>query len=195
MAHHPKPKQRTLLISERIDKKLAGDIIRSIYEINEDDADKEDEYRNWKREPIRLLINSNGGSVYDGLGIISAMRLSQTPVHTYAMGSVMSMALFIYVSGHKRLVAPYTTFMYHQLSFFAWDKMEGIKEQIAEGERIEALCEALLAEHTDIKPEILDPYKKQKSEWYFSPQEALTYRVSDEMLSPVLGSDAPGTGQ
>lgn len=38
------------------------------------------------RRPIRIYINSPGGSITDGFGIIDAIRLSKTPVYTVNLG-------------------------------------------------------------------------------------------------------------
>ena len=76
----------------------------SILEINEDDLEKEGIYKDWERTPIKLFINSYGGSVYDGLALIDVIKNSKTLVHTICVGSCMSMALWIWLSGIKRLV-------------------------------------------------------------------------------------------
>lgn len=52
-------------------------------------------------EPIKLLINSPGGSVSAGFGIIDCMRGIESPVHTYAFGMAASMAALILSSGEK----------------------------------------------------------------------------------------------
>ena len=57
------------------------EVIKDIFEINFDDDEKEEIYKEWKRTPIRLFINSYGGSVYDGLALIDVIRRSKTPVH------------------------------------------------------------------------------------------------------------------
>jgi len=182
MPNLPKPKPRRLILSDSVDRDSVKGLIKSILEINEDDQDKEELYNDWKRYPIELYINTYGGSVYDGLGLINAMELSKTPVHTIAMGSAMSMGLFILISGHKRFVGPYATVMYHQISTFAWDKLEGIKDQVKEAERLEKVCEELLFRRTKIKNKHIAPYKKQKSEWYIDPKEALKRGIVDEIL-------------
>lgn len=191
MTRRPYPKQRTLIISDGIDQKLVGDISRSIFDINHDDDEKEADYRDWKREPIRLMLNTYGGSVYDGIGLINAIELSRTPVHTYVMGSAMSMGMFILVAGHRRFAAPYSTIMYHQLSVFAWDKLEGIKDHIKEAERLEKVCEDILFRRSHLTLEAIENYKKQKSEWYITPEVALDLGIVDEILGAEAVPDPP----
>ena len=89
-----KDNKRVLLLDE-VDDQSANRIIRSIIEINIEDDYYSAQVKDYKPEPIRILINSYGGSVYDGLGVIGAIEASNTPVHTMCFGSAMSMALFI----------------------------------------------------------------------------------------------------
>ena len=89
--------------------------------------------------------------------------------------------------GKKRYSASYSTMMYHQISTFAWDKLEGIKDQIKEAERLESLLENMLIDHSKITAEQIEPYKKEKREWYLNPQEAKKLGLIDEILKPGKG--------
>ena len=108
---------RNLVLSGEISEESAKKIIQHISDINEDDFGKDN------RTPIQLKINSIGGSMYDGFAIIGAIDSSETPVYTYGYGAIMSMALPILISGHKRFAHPLTTFMYHEcLDSMSYDK-------------------------------------------------------------------------
>ena len=67
-------------------------------------------------EPIKLLINSPGGSVSAGFGIIDCMRGIESPVRTYAFGMTASMAALILSSGEKgtRSASPNAEVLIHQ---------------------------------------------------------------------------------
>ena len=95
----PEHHKRDLLLSDRISQGTVKDIIKDIFEINFDDDEKEEIYKDWERKPIQLFINSYGGSVYDGLALIDVIKRSKTPVHTVCIGSCMSMALWIWLAG------------------------------------------------------------------------------------------------
>ena len=62
-----------------ITSESACEVIGLIYEVNKEDKNKAEE----NRDPIQLIINSSGGSVYDGIGIIDAIEQSITPIHIY----------------------------------------------------------------------------------------------------------------
>lgn len=62
---------------------------------------------------INVRINSIGGSVADGLSIVSAILNSTIPVNTYIDGMAYSMAGVIAICGQKKYMADYGTFMMH----------------------------------------------------------------------------------
>lgn len=121
---YPERHKRDLLLSDRISQGTVKDIIKDIFEINFDDDEKEEIYKDWERKPIQLFINSYGGSVYDGLALIDVIKRSKTPVHTVCIGSCMSMALWVWLSGAKRFVGESATLMFHDVFLFAYDKTE-----------------------------------------------------------------------
>ena len=67
-----------------------------------------------KREPIKIYIDSCGGSLVDTLAIVDAIKMSKTPVYTIAIGCAYSGGFFIFISGHKRIAYPHSTFLFHE---------------------------------------------------------------------------------
>lgn len=65
------------------------------------------------KKRIQVWINSPGGVVMDGYSIYSAILKTNTPVDTYAMGGVASIAAVIFQAGRKRIMADYAWLMYH----------------------------------------------------------------------------------
>ena len=52
--------------------------------------------------PVKLHINSLGGSLLDCFSTVDYIRTSKVPIHTIIEGSAASAATIISVSGHKR---------------------------------------------------------------------------------------------
>lgn len=176
------PRERTIILSQQIDQKAVNDVVKLIFDVNRSDDAKSKEYKKFKRKPIKLILNTYGGVVYDGLAIINAIETSKTPVHITALGSAMSMGLFILVCGHKRFINKNATIMYHQISSFSWGKIESLKADIKEAERLEKICEKILFEKSKIKPKDLKPYKKQQKEWYMDAKEAMKLGIVDQII-------------
>ena len=169
---------RNLVLSGEISEESAQNIIQHISDINEDDFGKDE------RIPIQLKINSIGGSMYDGFAIIGAIESSETPVYTYGYGAIMSMALPILVSGVKRFAHPLTTFMYHECldTFGHYEKVSILKENLDETERVMEMYDDYIFKKTSFTKKQLDKVKKGKFDWYFDINDALEYKVIDQII-------------
>jgi ATP-dependent Clp protease protease subunit len=185
-SQYPKPKDRILILGEDVNQVSVRDLIRAIYDINLDDEEKEQTFQEYERPPIHLLLNTFGGSVYDGLGLIGAIELSTTPVVVTCLGSAMSMGLFILAAGHHRRAHHLSTIMYHQISLMSFDKLEGFKKDAEEAQRLEKLCDAILFKRTKLKSKDLEDHKMRKSDWFMSAQDALKAGIIDEIIGAPL---------
>jgi ATP-dependent Clp protease protease subunit len=174
---------RTIILCGEVDDNTVYDLMEMICDINEYDDENEDNIRDYERKPIKMIVNSFGGSVYDGFALIGVMENSKTPVHTYCYGSAMSMALLILVSGHKRFGHRLATFMYHEcLDNPPYDKLTTLKENLEETKRIMKVYDDQLLSKTKLKRKQIEDTKRIKLDWYMSPEEALTYKVIDQII-------------
>ena len=174
---------RTITLSSEIDESSVGDIIQYIAEINEYDDENQENLVDYERKPIKLIVNSFGGSVYDGFALIAAIGSSNTEVYTYCFGSAMSMALLVLVSGDKRYGHKLSTYMYHEcLDQMPYDKLSILKENLEETKRIMMVYDAHLIDCTRLKQKQLDQIKNLKKDWYFSAEEALKNGVIDQII-------------
>lgn len=171
---------RNLFLCDYIEQNSVKEIIEKILKINDDDEKKEKEYKEFKREPIMLLINSFGGSVYDGLSLIDVIERSKTPVFTICVGSAMSMALLIFLSGQKRFIGKNATLMFHDVTTYVWDKTETIKQVLDEALRLQNLLIKNITSKTTIAESKLRDYINRKAEWYITPDEAIKFGLAHD---------------
>ena len=183
-----KHSERVFVLGDQVTQSSVSSIIKAICEINIEDAEKEAQIMGYERAPIHLLLNTYGGSVYDGLGLIATMESSETPIFVTVMGSAMSMGLFILCAGHYRRMHAYSTLMYHQISTVSVDKLEGIKKDLVEANRLEKLCENILMKRTRLTLKELETHKKSKGEWYIDAATAAKYGIVDEIIGGELAS-------
>lgn len=133
------------------------------------------------RKPIKIFIDSCGGSVTAGFIIIDAISLSDTPVFTINMGTAYSMGLCILAAGHRRYAYPSATFLFHegstdigQIDAGKFKNYSKFYEML-----LERLKNFLLA-NTNMTEEM---YKeKYRDDWWFFAKEALEYGFIDEIL-------------
>lgn len=175
----PELKKRNLVLCGRIGSGDVKDAMKSIFEINEDDDQKEELYKEWKREPIRLFVHSYGGDVYAGLALIDVIKHSKTPVHTICVGACMSMAFWIWLSGKKCLIGEHGTLMFHDISTFAWGKTEEVKQDLQEALRLQQQLVEEVVSQSLVKEETLRDYISRKAEWYIPAKEALALKLAD----------------
>lgn len=83
-----------------------------------------------ERKPIKLLINSYGGSLDSCLHFIDTLLLSKTPVYTYNVGVAMSAGFYIMLAGSKRFAYPNAQFLIHSGSGGAAGTYEQSKSQM-----------------------------------------------------------------
>lgn len=177
----PNPMERKLYLKKFVDEESIMPLIEAIHKINSDDDEKEKEYKDWEREPIQLYIYTYGGACYAGFALIDTIKMSKTPVHTIVLGAAMSMGIFIFISGHKRIIGEHATLMYHDVSLHpVEDKLEGIKNDLEEGVRLSDMGTKLLIDNSLVTQDKVDDYRKRKADWYISAEEAIKLKIADE---------------
>ncbi len=103
---------RKLYLLEDVDDTIFEKINYFILRYNEMDDENKTPIK--KRVPIKLYINSYGGSVYDGFGCIETIRASKTPVYGICFGYAMSMAFHIFANCHKRFATRSAILLNHE---------------------------------------------------------------------------------
>lgn len=176
---------RNLFLYGEIKEETIKNIISSIDAINRDDDLNDEMFKDWERKPINLFISSFGGVVYDGLALIDFMRQSKTPVNTICVGKAMSMGLIIFVCGKKRYIGENATLLFHDVSGGAYGKVEGMKDNIEEAERLRILLKEIVLKKSIIKPEVLNDVIMRQKDWYITPEYALDNKLADEYYKGV----------
>ena len=99
-------KDRIIFLSEDVNQTSASLVIAQMLFLESEDPDKE----------ISLYINSPGGSVTDGLGIVDTMNYIKCPVTTICIGMAASMGAVLLASGDKgkRFATPNAEILIHQ---------------------------------------------------------------------------------
>src|SRR5438445_2479475 len=87
------------------------------------------------RRNIKVILNSVGGNVFDGLLIfdtIESIRRRGVDVFVEVRGLAAAMAAVLLQSGTKRTSSKYTRFMLHEVSDVAFGKTTDVEEQAIE---------------------------------------------------------------
>lgn len=100
-------------------------------------------------QPINMYINSEGGSVYDGLAVYDVMQYIKCPVATYVTGMAASMGSFISQAGSPgmRYILPRAITMIHQPSSGTRGKVSDMEIDLMESIRIKKQMTELYVKH------------------------------------------------
>ncbi len=174
--------KRLFYISDDIDNSSIGQLCWSlIYQLQEDDK-KEAKEKDFTREPIKVYINSFGGSVYDMWALIDIMLGSKTPIYTYCTGYAMSAAFKIFLAGHKRYATKHATFMYHQMFYQRSGKYQDFIEDREEMDYLQKSIEKFVIDRTNLSQSDIDDIRIKKKDFYIHPSEALKLGIIDEII-------------
>lgn len=173
---------RKIVISTDINEEVAKEVIERILEINDLDAERTAVLVDYQPEPIEMFINSVGGNVTDGFAIIGAMEMSDTPIITYGMGVVASMALAIFVAGDVRIAHRFTRFMYHSISYGMIGHIVEHEDMQKEADLLQRMYNSLIFDRTNLTDEKLKEIRAMKKDYYFSGKESVKLGVAHEVL-------------
>lgn len=170
---------RKIIISSPINSNVAEQVVGQIMDINEFD-NQMSVVSTYQPQPIEIYINSDGGSATDGFAIIGAMEMSETPIFTYGLGIVASMALGIFVKGDYRIAHRYTRFMYHSVAYGEMGYIQDHEDSLRESELVQYMYDDLFKE-TKITREKMDEIRKSKTNFFFSGKEAVALGIADDV--------------
>lgn len=169
---------RTILIQDEIDDTLSTEVIRKIRFWNS--VDNLDGVVPEDRAPIKIYINTPGGDVQAVFNIISAIKMSKTPVYTITYGCGYSGGFFIGICGHKRYCFMNSSFLFHEgMNIDGGDAHKFLQHVDFYKHQLKKIKE-LTVNNTKITSDEYEEHKKD--DWFFSPAEALHYGIVDEIL-------------
>lgn len=175
--------RRVLFLSGVIDTHHIEDIVMNIFRWNSYDAEQEDAFKDWVRQPILIYLDSPGGLTSVCLSIIGAIKSSITPIYTIALSKAHSAAFFILLAGNKRYSQKYSSLLYHQLSVEHIDgKLHDINETALELNRLQKDIDDFVIVSTKIPRKKLKEINEKKIDWYMTPKEAIENGCIDEIM-------------
>jgi ATP-dependent Clp protease protease subunit len=132
--------------------------------------------------PINIYINSGGGSVIDGLGVIDTMNFIKSPISTTCIGMAASMGAVLLSCGEKdkRFVLPHSRVMVHQVSSVARGTLADMKIEIEQTERCKKDIYEILAKNTNKSIEEIE-ILCDRDNWFIG-QEAVDLGIADKVL-------------
>jgi len=177
-------KDRIIMMQGVVEDYMANLIVAQMLFLESQSPDK----------PIKLYINSPGGSVTAGLAIYDTMQFVKAPVHTMVMGQAASMGSFLAQAGAAghRYVLPESRTMIHRVSSGTPGtrgsvhvqelEFEDAKRHFEESKRLNQRLTELYVRHNTAGKEYEELFETMKFDTFLSAEEAVANGLADTVI-------------
>lgn len=164
---------RIVFLGEPITRESANLVIAQLLHLESQDPEKE----------ISLYIDSPGGEVYAGLGILDTMNFIKPEVSTICVGMAASMAAVLLACGAKgkRMALPNSMVLIHQPSSGVQGQQTDIQIVADETKYIREHLNQILSEATGQPIEKIQQDTERDN--YLRAQAALEYGLVDRVIT------------
>ncbi|MFN0057073.1 MAG: ClpP family protease [Planctomycetota bacterium] len=164
-------RHRTIFISEEVSPALSGKIIPQLLWLD-----------TLSNEPIKLYINTPGGSADDGFAIHDAIRFIRSPVHCISVGLNASAGTIILLGSprDRRFALPNCRIMIHQPAGGVTGKASDIEITADQILQLRARANRLIAFECG-KP-LAQVEADTNNDYWLTPERALEYGLIGKIL-------------
>ncbi|WP_027406894.1 ClpP family protease [Anaerovibrio sp. RM50] len=169
MLHH----KRMIYIEGEINDAMAVKISKEISQLAQEDA----------TEPVKLFINSGGGSIDAGLVIYDIIQSAPMPIKTYCLGRAYSMAAVLFCcGGHGRYLLPHSKVMIHEplIPYGAGGKTSSVQTIANDLKKTKEEMVEILSRHTGQTKQKLRKITLNNA--YFKGEEAVDFGLADKVM-------------
>ncbi len=167
---------RIIFLGEPVTRDSANLVIAQLLHLESQDPDKD----------ISLYIDSPGGDVYAGLGILDTMNFIKPDVSTICVGMAASMGALLLAGGAKgkRMALPNSMILIHQPSSGVQGQQTDIQIVADETKYLRSHLNGLLSEFTGQPFEQIELDTERDK--YLRAHEALEYGLVDKVIKSRL---------
>lgn len=170
---------RIVFLGEEVTRDSANLVIAQLLHLESQDPDKD----------IVLYVDSPGGDVYSGLGIIDTMNYIKPDVSTVCVGMAASMGAVILASGTKgkRMALPNSMVLIHQPSSGVQGQQTDIQIVADETKWIRQHLNQILSDTTGQSMEKIQADTERDN--YLRADEAAAYGLVDRVITSRTSDD------
>ena len=167
-------KERTIILSEEVTPRLTQRVLASLLWLDSQSGD-----------PIKLYINTPGGSADDGFAIHDAMRFIKAPVYSICIGLNASAGILILLGATKerRLAVPNARLMIHQPSGGVRGRASDVEITAEEIIKLRSRANELIAEATGRAVDQVE--KDTDRDHWLSAAEAKEYGLVSRVVTSL----------
>jgi len=142
------------------------------------------------QQVIPIVIDSYGGQVYSLMSMVAAIEASDLPVATIVEGKAMSCGAVLLTFGEQgmRFAAPNATVMIHDVSSGGHGKIEELKADVKEAERLDEKIFTMMARNCGKKDDYFKKkvFTKKHADWFMDAEEAKKHGLVNHLRVPKL---------
>jgi len=157
-------------------------------------SEKMSKAHNTGQPVVPVIIDSYGGQVYSLMSMISDITHARIPVATIVQGKAMSCGALLFSFGKEgmRYMDPDATLMIHDVSSMTIGKVEEIKADAEETERLNQKVYKMMAKncghHEDYFLDII--HERGHADWFLESDECLKHNLANHLHIPTLKIEA-----
>lgn len=168
-------KERKILINDIISENTIEKVVMPLLRMDNDGSG----------EKITIYINTNGGSVYDGLVLCDIIEQLKTETEVIVLGYAYSMGSIILMSGKNnphvtRKCYPFSTALIHGGSAYISGSSSQVKDYFKFNEKFEKRIADFIVSHTNLTED--DYAAIERYEAYMDSDEMLEKGLVDEII-------------
>lgn len=168
-------KERKILINDIISENTVEKVIMPLLRMDNDGSGKK----------ITIYINTNGGSVYDGLVLCDIIEQLKTETEVIVLGYAYSMGSIILMSGKNnphvtRKCYPFSVALIHGGSAYISGSSSQVKDYFKFNEKFEKRIADFIVSHTNLSED--DYTAIERYEAYMDSDEMLEKGLVDEII-------------
>jgi ATP-dependent Clp protease protease subunit len=139
---------------------------------------------------IPIFIDSYGGEVYSLFAVLDIISTATKPVSTIALGKAMSCGGVLLACGSPgfRFVGPYSTVMIHDAASMSFGKIEELKADVFEADRVNNKMYSILNQSCNKKKDYFQKLmgERKHANIYLEPESAILHGLADHIGIPVI---------
>lgn len=139
-------------------------------------------------KPIHLVISTYGGSVDEMFTLYDTIKFLPCPVHTIALGKVMSAGVLLLASGAKgkRMIGKNARIMIHPVSGGVMGNVFEVINDTNEHKRLQDQMVNAIVKETKASKSEIEKIMKSGHDFYLLPEQAVKMGIVDK----VIGDDS-----
>ena len=130
--------------------------------------------------PVKIMINSGGGSIVAGISSMDTIIRSKVPIHTYVDGFAASAATFLSVVGTHRLMSRNSYMLIHQLSSTFWGTYSNFEDEKQNLDLMMKTIKEVYKKYTKVPMKELNSILKHDLLW--DAQKCLDMGMIDQII-------------